>query len=49
MAENQRGRDHFNRWRSYDVDHPIEQVGKRLRQMMPFVSPKEVIPGERGP
>jgi ketol-acid reductoisomerase len=48
IAENESGRTCFNKWRSYDVDHPIERVGKDLRRMMPSVGPKEVVPGQGG-
>jgi ketol-acid reductoisomerase len=48
IAENQTGRACFNLWRSRDVEHPIERVGKELRRMMPFVAPKEVVPGQGG-
>jgi ketol-acid reductoisomerase len=34
--------------RAQDTNHRIEQVGRDLRRMMPFVSPKEVIPGQGG-
>ena len=39
---------HFNRMRSADTSHRIEQVGAELRRMMPFVNPKEVVPGQGG-
>jgi ketol-acid reductoisomerase len=45
IAENRTGRACFNVWRAKDVAHPIERVGKELRRMMPFVSPKEIVPG----
>ena len=45
MAENRTGRACFNRWRVRDNTHPIERIGRELRQKMPFVSPKEVVPG----
>ncbi|HMA35170.1 MAG TPA: ketol-acid reductoisomerase [Chloroflexia bacterium] len=48
IAENQAGRPRFNRMRRQDVEHPIEAVGSRLRRMMPFVQPKEVVPGQGG-
>jgi len=48
IAENATGRPAFNAARARDVDHPIEQVGRTLRRMMPFVGPKEVIPGSGG-
>jgi ketol-acid reductoisomerase len=45
IAENRAERACFNRWRAQDIAHPIERVGKTLRRMMPFLSPKEVVPG----
>ncbi len=48
IAENAEGRPSFNAWRRRDVEHPIERVGRDLRRMMPFVSPKEVVPGAGG-
>ncbi|HEX6919568.1 MAG TPA: ketol-acid reductoisomerase [Actinomycetes bacterium] len=48
IEENHNGRPNFNRMRAEDVDHPIERVGRELRAMMPFVNPKEVIPGQGG-
>ncbi|HEX5830044.1 MAG TPA: ketol-acid reductoisomerase, partial [Gemmatimonadaceae bacterium] len=41
IAENEQGRPNFARERQRDVDHPIEEVGRRLRRMMPFVQPRE--------
>ncbi len=38
MAENQAGRPRFNQLRAKGAAHPIEEVGGRLRAMMPFVS-----------
>ena len=48
IEENHQGRPRFNAMRRADVDLPIEQVGRRLRAMMPFVNPKEVTPGAGG-
>ena len=45
IDENRSGRPNFNRSREADVEHQIEQVGRDLRRMMPFVNPKEVVPG----
>ncbi|HEY8104724.1 MAG TPA: ketol-acid reductoisomerase [Gemmatimonadales bacterium] len=36
LAENQAGRPNFDRMRQADHDHPIEQVGRKLRAMMPW-------------
>ncbi len=48
IEENYQGRPNFNRMREADREHPIEQVGKNLRRMMPFVNPREVEPGSGG-
>lgn len=48
IEENHNNRPRFNRYRSSDVDSRIEQVGRELRRMMPFVNPREVIPGQGG-
>mgnify|MGYP001037428851 CR=1 FL=1 len=48
IDENHNGRPNFNRLRAQDTDHRIEQVGRELRRMMPFVNPREVIPGQGG-
>jgi ketol-acid reductoisomerase len=39
IAENEAGRPSFNKLREVDRHHQIEQVGARLRQMMPFLKP----------
>jgi ketol-acid reductoisomerase len=39
IAENEQGRPTFNALREADRNHVIEQVGARLRQMMPFLKP----------
>ncbi|HEU5089903.1 MAG TPA: ketol-acid reductoisomerase [Roseiflexaceae bacterium] len=48
IEENHNDRPRFNSYRSSDVNHRIEQVGKELRRMMPFVGPREVVPGQGG-
>jgi ketol-acid reductoisomerase len=48
IDENRTGRKNFECWRRRDVDHPLEVVGRELRRMMPFVQPKEVLPGAGG-
>jgi ketol-acid reductoisomerase len=45
IDENRTGRDGFNRLRARDVEHPLETVGRELRRRMPFVDPKEIVPG----
>jgi ketol-acid reductoisomerase len=39
IAENEKGRPEFNAMRNAERSHQIEQVGARLRQMMPFLKP----------
>jgi ketol-acid reductoisomerase len=39
IAENEAGRPAFNKLREADRNHPIEQVGVRLRALMPFLKP----------
>jgi ketol-acid reductoisomerase len=36
LAENRSGRHNFERMRQADRDHAIEQVGAKLRAMMPW-------------
>jgi ketol-acid reductoisomerase len=48
IEENHQGRPNFNAMRAKDTQHPIEDVGRTLRRMMPFVDPKEVTPGSGG-
>ncbi len=44
IAENEQGRPWFNQKRREAARHPIEEVGRRLRAMMPFIDPVEVDP-----
>jgi len=46
IEENQKGRPWFNQQRRLDQDHLIEKVGSELREMMPFVDPVNIKPGE---
>ena len=46
IEENQNGRPWFNEQRRKEQDHLIEKVGSGLRQMMPFVNPVTIKPGE---
>jgi ketol-acid reductoisomerase len=48
IEENRTGLAGFQKRREEEMEHPIEQVGVRLRRMMPFVNPKEVAPGAGG-
>jgi ketol-acid reductoisomerase len=45
IAENDSGLPHFKRTRSAETAHRIEDVGRSLRRMMPFVNAKEILPG----
>jgi ketol-acid reductoisomerase len=45
IDENAAGRHVFTRHRLADAVHPLERTGRELRRMMPFVQPKELIPG----
>ena len=42
IEENQNDRPTFNKRRAQEHGHSIEEVGKRLRKMMPFLDAKEV-------
>ncbi|GAB4527338.1 MAG: ketol-acid reductoisomerase [Anaerolineae bacterium] len=42
IEENQKGRPWFNQRRQQEREHLIEQVGKKLRAMMPFLNAKQV-------
>ena len=44
VAENAAGRPNFSAARRADTEHPIEQVGVRLRELMPFLNAKVVRP-----
>jgi ketol-acid reductoisomerase len=46
IEENEKGRPWFNEQRSLQQDHLIERVGSQLRQMMPFINPVTIRPGE---
>ena len=46
IEENKAGRPWFNEQRRRQQDHMIEQVGSELREMMPFIDPVTVKPGE---
>lgn len=46
IKENQNGRSWFNEQRKVEQDHLIEEVGADLRQMMPFIDPVTVKPGD---
>jgi ketol-acid reductoisomerase len=46
INENKKGRPWFNEQRRRGQDHLIEKVGAELREMMPFVDPVTIKPGE---
>src|SRR5574341_1827740 len=46
IAENQNGRPWFNEMRAREQEHMIERVGANLREMMPFLNPVTIRPGE---
>lgn len=48
VAENKKGRPWFKATRQKEQDQLIEEVGARLRSMMPFLNPVTVKPDEQG-
>ena len=44
IAENEQGRPRFSKTRAREQEHQIEQVGAKLRAMMPFLNPVTVRP-----
>ena len=44
IAENEQGRPHFSETRSKEQTQVLEQVGVKLRAMMPFLDPVTVRP-----
>jgi ketol-acid reductoisomerase len=46
IEENENGRPWFNEARSREQDQLIEQVGAELRELMPFINPVTIRPGE---
>src|SRR5215475_10835007 len=46
VAENRTGRSWFESQRKREAEHPIEAVGAKLRNMMPFLDPVSVKPGD---
>jgi ketol-acid reductoisomerase len=48
IDENAKGQPNFRESRRREMEQPIEEVGRALRRMMPFVQPKEVQPGQGG-
>ena len=48
LEENALGRPNFNRTREAEMHSQVEEVGRNLRRMMPWLNPKEVKPGQGG-
>jgi ketol-acid reductoisomerase len=46
IEENRQGRPWFNEQRRKEQEHLIEEVGGNLRQMMPFIDPVTIKPGD---
>ncbi|MBN1122117.1 MAG: ketol-acid reductoisomerase [Anaerolineae bacterium] len=46
IEENEKGRPWFNEMRTKEQDQLLEQVGAKLREMMPFLDPVTIKPGE---
>ena len=46
IAENEKGRPRFEADRQKERDQPLERVGAELRQMMPFLDPVTIKPGD---
>jgi len=46
IEENRNGRPWFNEQRAKNRTHLIEQVGAQLREMMPFIDPVTISPGD---
>jgi ketol-acid reductoisomerase len=42
IAENENGLPNFRKLREQDRHHPIEVVGAKLRNMMPFLDPVQL-------
>ena len=42
LMENQVGRPQFNAMRRIEAEHPIEKVGKELREMMSWIDTKKL-------
>ena len=43
MSENGNGKVNFNKLRNNGANHPIEEVGQKLRTMMPWVSKNRLV------
>jgi ketol-acid reductoisomerase len=49
ILENQAGRPSFNAMRRANREHPIEQVGRELRAMMPWLQPRADAAADQAP
>ncbi len=48
ISENENGRPWFKQTRNAEQDQPIEQVGEKLRSLMPFLNPITIRPDAQG-
>ena len=46
IDENKKGRPWFNKIRQSEQEQTLEKVGADLREMMPFIDPVRIKPGE---
>jgi ketol-acid reductoisomerase len=46
ISENEEGQPQFKDQRQREREQPLEKIGRELRQMMPFLSPVTVAPGD---
>jgi ketol-acid reductoisomerase len=46
IEENKNGRPWFNEMRKKEQEQQLEEVGAKLREMMPFLDPVTIKPGE---
>lgn len=47
MAENDTGGKHFSELRAKAAQHPVEEVGARLREMMPWIKANKLVDKEK--
>ncbi|HLE21709.1 MAG TPA: hypothetical protein VJB88_11370 [Vicinamibacteria bacterium] len=46
IEENEKGRPWFNKVRAQEQEQLLERVGAELREMIPFLNPVRIKPGE---
>ena len=46
IEENEKGRSWFNKVRAQEQEQLLERVGAELREMIPFLNPVRIKPGE---